>query len=148
MSEQAPNDPVAEPSVTPRPPVDPLIGCTLAGRYQVPRHLPSLRASGPIYMRRRQWEAAEAIWRNVLELTSGTANADDLANARWEAGKMSGAELRAFTRVSIDGDTVVWDSLAIIEYLADTYAGVWPADAKARAWSRSAPMPRCISRMR
>ncbi|MCK6519515.1 tetratricopeptide repeat protein, partial [Myxococcota bacterium] len=45
-----------------------------------PRHLPSLRASGPIYMRRRQWEAAEAIWRNVLELTSGTANADDLAN--------------------------------------------------------------------
>ncbi|MBK9371288.1 MAG: serine/threonine protein kinase [Deltaproteobacteria bacterium] len=35
MSEQAPNDPVAEPSVTPRPPVDPLIGCTLAGRYQV-----------------------------------------------------------------------------------------------------------------
>ena len=38
----------------------------------------------------------------------------------------------------VDGDTVVWDSLAIIEYLADTYAGVWPADAKARAWSRSA----------
>lgn len=35
MSEQTPNDPVAEPSVTPRPPVDPLIGCTLAGRYQV-----------------------------------------------------------------------------------------------------------------
>jgi hypothetical protein len=35
MSEQTPNDPVAEASVTPRPPVDPLIGCTLAGRYQV-----------------------------------------------------------------------------------------------------------------
>jgi glutathione S-transferase len=38
----------------------------------------------------------------------------------------------------VDGGTVVWDSLAIIEYLADSYAGVWPADAKARAWSRSA----------
>ncbi|MCK6523321.1 protein kinase [Myxococcota bacterium] len=35
MSEQPPNDPVTEPSVTPRPPVDPLIGCNLAGRYQV-----------------------------------------------------------------------------------------------------------------
>lgn len=32
----------------------------------------------------------------------------------------------------------VWDSLAIIEYLAERHAGVWPADAKARAWARSA----------
>lgn len=37
-----------------------------------------------------------------------------------------------------DGDTVVWDSLAIVEYLAERHAGVWPADAKARAWARCA----------
>ena len=38
----------------------------------------------------------------------------------------------------VDGDTVVWDSLAIVEYLAERRAGVWPADARARAWSRCA----------
>jgi glutathione S-transferase len=37
-----------------------------------------------------------------------------------------------------DGDTVVWDSLAIAEYLADRHAGVWPADPQARAWARCA----------
>ncbi len=38
----------------------------------------------------------------------------------------------------VDGDAVVWDSLAIIEYLAERHPGVWPADAAARAWARSA----------
>jgi glutathione S-transferase len=38
----------------------------------------------------------------------------------------------------IDGDTVVWDSLAIAEYLADRFPGVWPADRRARAWARCA----------
>ena len=33
---------------------------------------------------------------------------------------------------------IVWDSLAIVEYLADRHAGVWPTDASARAWARSA----------
>lgn len=33
---------------------------------------------------------------------------------------------------------IVWDSLAIAEYLAERHAGVWPADAGARAWARSA----------
>ena len=37
-----------------------------------------------------------------------------------------------------DGPTVVWDSLAIVEYLAERHPGVWPADAAARAWARSA----------
>lgn len=37
-----------------------------------------------------------------------------------------------------DGDTTVWDSLAIVEYLAERHAGVWPSDPKARAWARSA----------
>ena len=37
-----------------------------------------------------------------------------------------------------DGGTVVWDSLAIAEYLAERHDGVWPADPQARAWARCA----------
>lgn len=37
-----------------------------------------------------------------------------------------------------DGDVLVWDSLAIIEYLAEAHPGVWPEDRQARAWARSA----------
>ena len=33
---------------------------------------------------------------------------------------------------------LVWDSLAICEYLAEQYPGCWPADVTARAWARSA----------
>ena len=38
----------------------------------------------------------------------------------------------------VDGATTVWDSLAITEYLAERHAGVWPAEAAARAWARCA----------
>lgn len=37
-----------------------------------------------------------------------------------------------------DDETVVWDSLAIVEYLAERHPGVWPADPLARAWARCA----------
>jgi len=37
-----------------------------------------------------------------------------------------------------DGARVVWDSLAIAEYLAERHPGVWPKDDDARAWARSA----------
>jgi glutathione S-transferase len=37
-----------------------------------------------------------------------------------------------------DGGIVVWDSLAIVEYLAERHPGIWPAAPVARAWSRSA----------
>jgi glutathione S-transferase len=37
-----------------------------------------------------------------------------------------------------DGDIVVWDSLAIVEYLAERHRAVWPAGVEARAWARSA----------
>jgi glutathione S-transferase len=37
-----------------------------------------------------------------------------------------------------DGDTVVWESLAIAEYLAERHPGVWPADGRARAFARCA----------
>jgi glutathione S-transferase len=36
------------------------------------------------------------------------------------------------------GDVTVWDSLAIVEYLAERHAGVWPKDSRARAWARCA----------
>ena len=38
----------------------------------------------------------------------------------------------------VDGDTTVWDSLAIAEYLAERHPGVWPSDPKARAFARCA----------
>ena len=38
----------------------------------------------------------------------------------------------------IDADTTVWESLAIVEYLAERHRGVWPEHAGARAWARSA----------
>lgn len=40
--------------------------------------------------------------------------------------------------VLVDGELSVWDSLAIVEYLAEQHDGVWPADVRARAWARSA----------
>jgi glutathione S-transferase len=41
--------------------------------------------------------------------------------------------------VLIDGDTRVWESLAILEYLAEKFpeAGLWPRDAQARAHARA-----------
>ena len=35
-----------------------------------------------------------------------------------------------------DGATLVWDSLAIIEYLAERHEGVWPEESGIRAWAR------------
>lgn len=54
------------------------------------------------------------------------------------------ADFRAFSPSGkvpclIDNGTVVWDSLAITEYLAEREAfGVWPQDRLARAWARCA----------
>ena len=36
-----------------------------------------------------------------------------------------------------DGDTVVWDSLAIAQHLAERHPQMWPDDPRARAWARS-----------
>jgi len=35
-----------------------------------------------------------------------------------------------------DGEQVIWDSLAIVEYLAERHPGVWPDEATARTWAR------------
>jgi glutathione S-transferase len=37
----------------------------------------------------------------------------------------------------LDGDTLVWDSLAICEYLAEKSPTLWPTDSKSRAEARS-----------
>jgi glutathione S-transferase len=37
-----------------------------------------------------------------------------------------------------DGAVIVWDTMAIAEYLAERHPGLWPADVEARAWARSA----------
>ena len=37
-----------------------------------------------------------------------------------------------------DPATVVWESLAIVEYIAEQYPQVWPEDRSARGWARSA----------
>jgi glutathione S-transferase len=37
-----------------------------------------------------------------------------------------------------DGDTVVWDSLGIAEFLAERHPGLWPAGPAARTWARCA----------
>jgi glutathione S-transferase len=38
----------------------------------------------------------------------------------------------------VDGGRVIWDSLAITEYIAEACAEVWPADKEARTWARCA----------
>ncbi len=37
-----------------------------------------------------------------------------------------------------DGKRVVWESLGIVEYLAERHEGVWPQDFEARIWARCA----------
>lgn len=37
-----------------------------------------------------------------------------------------------------DGELVVWDSLAIVEYLAEQHDAVWPRERTERAWARCA----------
>jgi glutathione S-transferase len=36
-----------------------------------------------------------------------------------------------------DGDLVIWETLAILEYLAETHPALWPADTPARARARA-----------
>lgn len=42
--------------------------------------------------------------------------------------------------VLVDGDVQVWETLAILEYLAEHHAQAWPEDPAARAVARSASM--------
>jgi glutathione S-transferase len=55
-------------------------------------------------------------------------------NANWE--KFRGFSPSGRVPCLHDGKRIIWDSLAIIEYLAERHAGVWPEDEDARAWGR------------
>jgi glutathione S-transferase len=39
--------------------------------------------------------------------------------------------------ILVDGDVTVWESIAIMEYIGDAFAPVWPSDRSARATARS-----------
>jgi len=93
----------------------------------------------------------------MYTLYLGNKNYSSWSLRGWLAAKLSGApfrevivqlsgvynhEWRKFSptaRVPAlhDGDVVVWDSLAIAEYLAERHAGMWPVDPVARAHARS-----------
>ena len=64
-----------------------------------------------------------------------------LYNAEWEKRRQGDEFAPSSGKVPIlwDGDLVVWDSLAIIEYLNEASGGdkFWPEDAGARAMARS-----------
>jgi glutathione S-transferase len=76
----------------------------------------------------------------VLMRTLGIGFAEEM---RWFAAGSNREAFREFAPNGTvpclhDGATVVWDSLAIVEYLAERHPGVWPADGAARAWARCA----------
>jgi glutathione S-transferase len=61
----------------------------------------------------------------------------------WFDPATSNAAFRQFSPTGkvpclIDGETTVWDSLAIAEYLAERQPGIWPREPLARAWARCA----------
>jgi glutathione S-transferase len=96
----------------------------------------------------------------MLELVIGNKNYSSWSMRAWLALELTGApyrevvvqldqpdtaeRIRGFShagRVPVlrDGDLVVWDSLAICEYLAERFpdAGLWPRDRGARAEARA-----------
>ncbi|HEY3312126.1 MAG TPA: hypothetical protein VGK00_10850 [Anaerolineales bacterium] len=58
---------------------------------------------------------------DVTSLDISTYVADDLGTVQYEAGKFTGAQLRAVTRISIDGDTLV----CVPEKDGEVDMGVW-----------------------
>jgi len=64
---------------------------------------------------------------------------EELVSLQVDAGKAARLARLPAGRVPVlaDGSTLVWDSLAISEYLAERHPGIWPSDPVARAWARS-----------
>jgi glutathione S-transferase len=64
---------------------------------------------------------------------------DSFAPASQFKQQLAGVSPTGRVPVLVDGDLTVWDTLAIAEYLAETFADrqLWPADAKTRARARS-----------
>src|SRR5437016_7492339 len=60
----------------------------------------------------------------------------DAKDFKARVGKLSGS---GKVPVLVDGDVRVWESLAILDYLAETFppAGLWPAERTPRAYARA-----------
>ena len=71
----------------------------------------------------------------------GIPFAEEMVSLQDDPGKAARFGRLPAGRVPVlaDGEVLVWDSLAIAEYLAERHPGLWPADPVARAWAR------CIS---
>jgi glutathione S-transferase len=74
----------------------------------------------------------------VLMRTLGIAFEDEIVTF---AGLNNYDEFRRFSPngmvpVLVDSERTVWDSLAIVLYLADRHDGVWPKDDAAKAWGQ------------
>jgi glutathione S-transferase len=84
----------------------------------------------------RGWLAAKQSGVSFDELTV------NISGEEWEAAKQAMGEIQPSSgKVPIlwDGDVVIWDSLAILEYLADRVGRerFWPRDDAARGMARS-----------
>lgn len=81
----------------------------------------------------RAWLALKATGTDFEEVVIPLRQADTAAVIRKysPSGKVP---------VLIDGEVTIWESLAIVEYLAESFpdAGLWPADGAARAFARAA----------
>ena len=94
----------------------------------------------------------------MYKLYLGNKNYSSWSLRGWFAAKLSGAAFEevpvqlvnggrnpknkgfspsGYVPVLHDGATVVWDTLAIAEYLAERHPGMWPAEKAVRAWARS-----------
>jgi glutathione S-transferase len=64
---------------------------------------------------------------------------ESLLSLQPDAGKAARFARLPAGRVPVleDDGFMVWDTLSIAEYLAERHPGLWPADARARAWARS-----------
>jgi glutathione S-transferase len=94
----------------------------------------------------------------MLKLITGDKNYSSWSLRPWLAARQAGipfeeisiplrrattrAEIRKYSPTGkvpclIDGDTVVWESLSICEYLAELVPTLWPSEKRARAEARS-----------
>ena len=94
----------------------------------------------------------------MYTLYLGNKNYSSWSLRGWFAAKLAGAPFRevpvqlvgqgrnpkskgfspsGYVPVLHDGATVVWDTMAIAEYLAERHPGMWPDNPVARAWARS-----------
>jgi glutathione S-transferase len=75
----------------------------------------------------------------ILMRQAGIPFTERLVSLLSDAGKVARFAALPGGRVPVleDDGFLVWDSLAIAEYLAERHPGLWPTDPRARAWARS-----------